>query len=49
MAPEDQFYGDRSYRAVDLEGHVWTFGETVKETAPEDWEKSMGLKTRTRL
>jgi uncharacterized glyoxalase superfamily protein PhnB len=49
MAPEDQFYGDRSYRAVDLEGHIWTFGETVKETAPEDWEKSMGLKTRTRL
>ena len=21
--PEDQFYGDRSYRAADLEGHRW--------------------------
>jgi uncharacterized glyoxalase superfamily protein PhnB len=49
MAPEDQFYGDRTYRAVDLEGHIWTFGETVKETSPEEWEKTMGLKTRTRL
>ena len=23
--PEDQFYGDRTYGAVDLEGHRWTF------------------------
>ena len=26
MEPKDQFYGDRSYRARDLEGHHWTFG-----------------------
>ena len=25
--PEDQFYGDRTYRAVDLEGHRWTFAD----------------------
>lgn len=23
---QDQFYGDRTYRAKDPEGHVWTFG-----------------------
>ena len=23
--PEDQFFGDRTYRASDLEGHCWTF------------------------
>jgi uncharacterized glyoxalase superfamily protein PhnB len=46
MEPEDQFYGDRSYRARDLEGHIWTFGQTVKEIAPEDWDKDTGLKTK---
>lgn len=25
MEPADQFYGDRSYMAVDHEGHHWTF------------------------
>jgi uncharacterized glyoxalase superfamily protein PhnB len=49
MEPEEQFYGDRSYRAVDLEGHIWTFGQTVRSVAPEEYEKTMGLKTRTRL
>src|SRR5664280_851131 len=22
--PADQFYGDRTYRAIDVEGHMWT-------------------------
>ena len=34
--PEDQFYGDRSYRAVDLEGHHWFFATHVRDVAPED-------------
>ena len=46
---ETQFYGDRTYRAIDPEGHIWTFGQTVEAMAPEEWEKSMGLTTRTRL
>ena len=46
MEPETQFYGDRTYRARDLEGHIWTFGQTVATVAPEDWDKEMGLKTR---
>jgi uncharacterized glyoxalase superfamily protein PhnB len=44
--PEDQFYGDRSYRAMDPGGHVWTFGQTVKLMKPEEWDAaSDGLKT----
>jgi len=46
MEPENQFYGDRTYRARDLEGHIWTFGQTIEETSPETWEKTTGLKTR---
>jgi uncharacterized glyoxalase superfamily protein PhnB len=42
MVPETQFYGDRSYRARDPEGHIWTFGVTVKFVAPENWEAAGG-------
>jgi uncharacterized glyoxalase superfamily protein PhnB len=42
--PADQFYGDRTYRARDLEGHVWTFGETVRQVSREEAEKASGLK-----
>ena len=47
--PETQFYGDCTYRAIDPEGHIWTFGQTVEQVPPAEWEKSMGLITRTRL
>ena len=48
--PETQFYGDRTYRAVDPEGHIWSFGQTVKQTTPEQWDAAMpGIKTKTRL
>ena len=49
QSPETQFYGDRTYRARDPEGHIWTFGVTVQEMAPADWDKASGLTTRTRL
>lgn len=41
--PEDQFYGDRTYRARDPEGHVWTFGQTVRQVSRADAEKTSGL------
>ena len=44
--PENQFYGDRTYRARDPEGHIWTFAHTVEEVAPEVWEQRTGLKTK---
>ena len=42
--PEDQFYGDRSYRARDPEGHVWTFSQTVRHVTREEAEQASGLK-----
>jgi uncharacterized glyoxalase superfamily protein PhnB len=47
--PSDQFYGDRTYRAVDPEGHLWTFGQTRQAMTPEEWDKASGFVTRTRL
>jgi uncharacterized glyoxalase superfamily protein PhnB len=47
--PETQFYGDRTYRAVDPEGHIWTFGQTVQRMDSSEWDKAMGLITKTRL
>jgi len=47
--PSTQFYGDRTYRARDPEGHIWTFAVTVKETTPDDWQRETGLRTQTRL
>ena len=44
--PETQFYGDRTYRAQDPEGHIWTFGQTVKSLTPEQWDQDTGLKTK---
>jgi uncharacterized glyoxalase superfamily protein PhnB len=43
--PSDQFYGDRTYRARDLEGHIWTFGQTVRAVTPAEWDKASGLRT----
>jgi uncharacterized glyoxalase superfamily protein PhnB len=44
MEPADQFYGDRTYRARDLEGHVWTFAQTVRSVTREEAERASGLK-----
>ncbi|MGH8779945.1 VOC family protein [Paraburkholderia sp.] len=42
--PEDQFYGDRTYAARDLEGHVWSFGQTMRQVSREEAEQASGLK-----
>ena len=44
--PETQFYGDRTYRATDPEGHIWTFGQTVKQVSPEEWDRESGFSTK---
>ena len=49
MEPTTQFYGDRTYRAVDPEGHIWSFGQTVKRMTSDEWDKAMGVTTKTRL
>lgn len=43
-APETQFYGDRTYRCRDLEGHIWTVSQTVKAVTREEAEAATGLK-----
>ena len=44
--PETQFYGDRTYRCKDPEGHIWTVSQTVKVMSPDQWDTAdMGLKT----
>lgn len=45
--PADQFYGDRVYRALDPEGHVWNFNQEVGVFDPEDMHEKMGLKLVT--
>lgn len=47
--PETQFYGDRTYRAIDPEGHIWTFGQTVQHLTREEWSAAGGVTTRNRL
>jgi len=42
--PEDQFYGDRTYRAVDPEGHVWTFSSHVRDVSRAEAEAAIGQK-----
>jgi uncharacterized glyoxalase superfamily protein PhnB len=42
--PADQFYGDRTYRARDPEGHVWTFAESVRKVSRVEAEQATGLK-----
>jgi uncharacterized glyoxalase superfamily protein PhnB len=40
--PEDQFYGDRIYRASDLEGHQWTFSTHVRDVSRAEAEAAIG-------
>jgi uncharacterized glyoxalase superfamily protein PhnB len=35
--PKDQAFGDRHYRAEDLEGHRWMFSQRIQDVAAEDW------------
>jgi uncharacterized glyoxalase superfamily protein PhnB len=49
QGPATQFYGDRTYRARDPEGHIWTIGVTVKWMTPEEWDKASGFATKKRL
>jgi uncharacterized glyoxalase superfamily protein PhnB len=40
--PADEFYGDRTYMAVDLEGHRWSFSQRVREVSREEAEQALG-------
>ncbi|MEX1251954.1 MAG: VOC family protein [Hyphomonas sp.] len=40
--PDTQFYDDRTYRAREPEGHIWTFGVTLIDMSSADWDKASG-------
>jgi len=40
--PVDEFYGDRTYRAADLEGHRWTFAVHVRDVSRAEAEAAIG-------
>lgn len=42
--PETQFYGDRTYRCRDPEGHIWNVSQTVQVVSREAAEAASGLK-----
>jgi uncharacterized glyoxalase superfamily protein PhnB len=47
--PETQFYGARTYRAKDPEGHVWTFAQDVAELpSREEAERMIGAKIQAK-
>lgn len=35
--PTDYPYGERQYTVADLAGHQWTFSQTLRDAAPEEW------------
>ena len=37
----DQFYGDRVYRALDLEGHRWSFHERIQEVSDAELQAAL--------
>jgi len=47
--PSDQFYGERTYRALDPEGHVWNFAQTIAQPSLAEMERATGLKMATSL
>lgn len=44
MEPADQFYGARTYRCRDPEGHMWTVSQTTRQVSREEAEQASGLK-----
>lgn len=46
--PTDQFYGDRTYRAADPEGHHWVFAQHVRDVPADEMSANSGLKVEYR-
>ena len=40
--PAEQFYGDRTYRAIDVEGHMWTFAQHMRDVTRAEAEAALG-------
>jgi uncharacterized glyoxalase superfamily protein PhnB len=42
--PREQFYGERTYAATDLEGHHWNFSQPVRQVSFQEMEQATGFK-----
>ena len=42
--PEYQYYGDCVYRAKDIEGHVWTFSQAIRDIGRSEAEQLGNVK-----
>lgn len=40
--PKDEFYGERSAMITDPEGHMWTFGQTIRTMTFDEMAKAGG-------
>lgn len=47
--PADQFYGDRIFGVIDLEGHQWTFSRTLRDMSLDEMAAAGGVTVRDRL
>lgn len=47
--PETQPYGDRVYTCRDIEGHAWSFGQTMVAMTSEEGAKATGHAVKERL
>ena len=46
--PKDQFHGDRTYRVIDPQGHVWSFSQKLREVTVKEMEAAIpGMKVWT--
>ncbi len=49
-APSTAEFGERQYTAEDVEGHPWTFSQSVADVRPEDWGARVSeIKSRLEL
>ena len=46
LEPTDQFYGDRTYIAIDLEGHRWSFYQHIRQVSSSEMEQATGIKSK---
>ena len=47
MEPKEQFYGERTYVAIDPEGHRWTFSQPVRQVSFQEMEQATGFRFKT--
>jgi uncharacterized glyoxalase superfamily protein PhnB len=47
--PANQFYGARTYRVMDPEGHIWNFSQAFEEVSGDEMTAKTGLRVASSL